>query len=121
MKKTKTFLAIYIGSPKSKALKQWNKMTPEMQNKKTAQGISAWTKWAQKNSKRIIDMGCPIGKTLQTTSKGVSKTVNMITGYTIIEAPSHEAAAKLFKNHPHFKIFPGDSVEIMECLPLPSM
>ena len=30
-----------------------------------------------------------------------------------------EAAAKLFERHPHFTIFPGDSVEIMECVPLP--
>ena len=27
--------------------------------------------------------------------------------------------AKLFEKHPHFTIFPGDSVEIMECLPIP--
>ena len=44
---------------------------------------------------------------------------NVMTGYVIIQAESHEAAAKLFENHPHFTIFPGDSVEIMECLPLP--
>jgi len=39
--------------------------------------------------------------------------------YVIVQAESHEAAAKLFENHPHFTIFPGDAVEIMECLPLP--
>lgn len=33
---------------------------------------------------------------------------------------SHEEAAKLFISHPHFKIFPGESVEIMECLPMPT-
>ena len=27
--------------------------------------------------------------------------------------------AKLFENHPHFAIFPGDSIEIMESLPIP--
>ncbi len=44
---------------------------------------------------------------------------NAMTGYVIVRAESHEAAAKLFENHPHFSIFPGESVEIMECLPLP--
>ena len=34
---------------------------------------------------------------------------------------SHEAAAELFANHPHFMIFPGQSVEVMECLPIPKM
>jgi hypothetical protein len=38
----------------------------------------------------------------------------------IVEAESHEAAARLFENHPHFAIFPGDSVEIMEFVPIPS-
>ena len=42
-----------------------------------------------------------------------------IAGYVVVEAPTHEAAAQLFENHPHFAIFPGDSVEIMECLPIP--
>ena len=49
----------------------------------------------------------------------MSDTRNNVTGYVIIEADSHEAAAKLFEDHPHFSIFPGDSVEIMECLPIP--
>jgi hypothetical protein len=40
-------------------------------------------------------------------------------GYIVIEAESHDAAARLFVNHPHFTIFPGDSVEIMEVLPIP--
>jgi ribosomal protein S17 len=42
-----------------------------------------------------------------------------MTAYTIVEAESLEAAAALFADHPHFTIFPGDSVEIMECLPMP--
>jgi len=32
---------------------------------------------------------------------------------------THAAAARMFADHPHFAIFPGDSVEIMECLPIP--
>lgn len=28
-------------------------------------------------------------------------------------------AASLFEGHPHFAIFPGDAVEIMERLPIP--
>jgi hypothetical protein len=37
----------------------------------------------------------------------------------VVQVESHEAAAKLFEKHPHFTLFPGDSVEIMECLPMP--
>lgn len=39
----------------------------------------------------------------------------------VVEAEPHEAAAKLFENHPHFAIFPGDGAEVMECLPKPEM
>ena len=46
---------------------------------------------------------------------------NELAGYTIVRAESHEAAAKLFENHPHFTVFPGERVEIMEVLPLPPM
>jgi ribosomal protein S17 len=28
---------------------------------------------------------------------------------------------KFMVDHPHFTIFPGDGVEIMECLPIPDM
>jgi hypothetical protein len=50
---------------------------------------------------------------------GVSDAKNMMCGYGVVEAGSHEAAAQLFLDHPHFSIFPGQSVEIMQCLPLP--
>ena len=43
-----------------------------------------------------------------------------MTAYVIVQAESHDAAARLFENHPHFTIFPGDSLEIMACLPLPA-
>jgi hypothetical protein len=44
-----------------------------------------------------------------------------LTGYTIVQAESHEAAAKLFENHPHFTLLPGNSIEIIECLDIPGM
>jgi hypothetical protein len=39
--------------------------------------------------------------------------------FTVVRAESHEVAAKLFENHPHFVIFPGESVEVMPVLPIP--
>ena len=39
--------------------------------------------------------------------------------YVIVQAESQEAAAKIFVNHPHFTVFPGEAVEVMECLPVP--
>lgn len=44
---------------------------------------------------------------------------NMLSAFTVVRADSHEAAAKMFEDHPHFAIFPGDAVEIMSVLPIP--
>jgi len=38
----------------------------------------------------------------------------------VVKATSQHDAAKLFLKHPHL-IFPGDRVEVMECLPIPGM
>jgi hypothetical protein len=42
-----------------------------------------------------------------------------MTAYTVVRADSRDAAAKLFDKHPHFGIFPGESIEIMPILPIP--
>ena len=64
-------------------------------------------------------MGTPLGRTKNVSSFGITDIRNNMTAYTVVQAESHEAAARLFENHPHFTIFPGDGVEIMECLPIP--
>jgi hypothetical protein len=71
------------------------------------------------NAGVIVDGGGPLGKTKRTSAQGVSDLKNNLSGYVVLNAQSHEAAARLFEQHPHFTIFPGDSVEIMECLPIP--
>jgi len=80
--------------------------------------VTAWGKWASEHANAIVDQGTPIGKTKRVDRKGVSTIKNAITGYVIVEAESHDGAAKLFENHRHFTIFPGDAVEVMECLSL---
>jgi hypothetical protein len=62
-----------------------------------------------------------LGKTKKIGPDGITDIRNRMAGYIIVQAQSHEAAAKLFEGHPHFSIFPGDSVEVMECLPIPAM
>ena len=44
-----------------------------------------------------------------------------MTAWVVLRADSHEAAARLFEGHPHFTIFPGDGVEVMEVLPMPTL
>lgn len=84
-------------------------------------GMETWMRWGKEHEKSIVDQGTPLGKTKRADAAGVSDIKNMMTGYVLIEAESHEAAARMFADHPHFSVFPGQSVEIMECLPMPKM
>lgn len=115
----KKFLAVYTGTPESFEKSGWNKLNAATRKEREAAGIKAWMDWGTAHRAAIVDQGTPLGKTKRISPQGVADTKNALTGYVIIQAESHEAAAKLFLNHPHFKIFPGEAVEVMECLPLP--
>lgn len=115
----KKFLAIYVGTAAAFARSRWNEMDEDKRKALEASGIKAWMEWGKANAAAIVDQGSPLGKTKRASPQGISDIKNSMTGYVIVQAESHAAAARLFENHPHFAIFPGDSVEIMECLPLP--
>jgi len=117
----KTFLAIYIGTAASFEKSNWN-ARPEAQRKQIEQeGIRVWGEWMAKHRQSVVVQGGPLGKTKRIGPTGISDIKNNMTGYVVVQAESHEAAARMFENHPHFAIFPGDSVEVMECLPIPGM
>ena len=63
-------------------------------------------------------MGGPLRPALRVATQGVAQTANAISGFTIVEAKSAQAAAALFENHPHFAIFPDEAVEIMPIMPV---
>ena len=113
------FLAIFTATPESRSKSDWGQMEANAVQARRAKGVQAWHDWAERNKAAIVDPGSPIGKTKRADSAGLTDGANTITGYTIVRAGSHEAAARLFENHPHFTIFPGEAVEIMPCLPLP--
>jgi hypothetical protein len=117
----KRFLAVYLGSPDSAAHKQWNALGEAERKARERSGMDAWMRWGEERRESIVETGGPLGKTKRVDAKGVSDTRNAICGYIVVEAESHEAAARLFLDHPHFSIFPGESVEIMECTPIPRM
>jgi hypothetical protein len=115
----KNFLAVYLGS--SAGMEHWKAMDEASRKDREKTGKSVWTTWAIENQKSIVDHGSPLGKTKTVNKTGISDTKNELTAYTIVRAHSHEAAAEMFRDHPHFSVFPGDAVEIMECLPMPKM
>ena len=115
----KRFLAIYIGTEAALERSQWKSLGEGERKAREAAGFQAWIDWGTAHAAAIVDQGSPLGKTKRASPEGVEDIKNVMAGYVIVQAESHEAAAKLFEEHPHFTIFPGDSVEIMECLPIP--
>ena len=107
-------MAVYLGS--GDKMRNWKPDKETMQK-----GMNAWSKWATDNRGKIAQDGSPLGKTKRVDKNGISEASNEMGAWTIVEAENHDEAAKLFLNHPHFTVFPGERVEIMECLPLPKM
>jgi hypothetical protein len=113
----KNFLAVFTGSPQG--MDQWNALDATARAQREREGIAAWHQWVEDHSDAIVDNGGPLGKTKRVTSAGIADFRNALSAYTVVRAESPEAAAALFANHPHFTIFPGDGVEVMEVLPMP--
>jgi hypothetical protein len=115
----KNFLAVYLGSPAAVEKSGWNTMDEAKRKALEASGMKAWQDWMVKHQAVLVEHGGPLGKTKRVAKQGISDVKNNLAGYVVVRAESHEQAAKMFENHPHFAIFPGDAVEIMECLPIP--
>ena len=119
MSMNNTYLAIFLGSKTSPRRKAWDALPEAERRAKEREGIAAWKAWVEKNQGAIVGMGGPLGKTKKVTQRGIEDVSNELGAYTVVSAESHGAAAKLFETHPHFVIFPGESVEVMPVLPIP--
>lgn len=112
------YLAIFLGNPASFAA--WSKLSDDERRTREQQGMAAWHKWAETHAAQIVEMGGPLGKTKKISRDGVADVSNELGGFTIVRAASHDEAAKMFEQHPHFMIFPGDRVEVMPIMPVPT-
>jgi hypothetical protein len=99
---------------------RWEALSENERQRRQAQGVAAWKKWASDNAAAIVEMGGPLSRTKLVASGGITDIRNNLAAFTIVQAESQEAAARLFLNHPHFTIFPGEGVEVMEVLPVPA-
>ena len=119
MNATNTYLAVFTGSKTSPRRAQWDALPDAQRRAKEQEGMAAWKSWLAKHQAAVITMGGPLGKTKKVSADGIRDTSNQLAAFTVVRADSHAAAAAMFENHPHFTIFPGDSVEIMPILPIP--
>ena len=119
MSSNDTFLAVFLGSKTNPKMASWLALPEAERRAKEQQGIAAWKAWVEKHQSSLVELGGPLGKTKRVDSSGIADISNELGAFTVVRAASHEAAAKLFENHPHFSIFPGERIEIMPVLPIP--
>jgi hypothetical protein len=100
-------------------MEEWSKTEPTERKAAEEKLKGEWDHWMSAHSAMILSTDAG-GKTKRVTSSGVSDTKNDIILYSIVEAESHEAAAKSFENHPHLQI-PQSSIEVMEIRPMGGM
>lgn len=115
----KHYLAIYTGTPQGRANAGWDALDDATRRQREQDGLRAWHAWVEAHQAHIVDAGAPLGPTLRIGPGGTTQVRNALVGYTVVRADSHADAAAMFEGHPHFSLFPGDAVEVMECLPIP--
>lgn len=109
------FIALYC-MPIS-GLEDWMK-TPEADRKAMEDKMKAdWDVWMAANKSAIVSTS-GVGKTKRVSKEGVADAKNDIMLYSVVEAESHEAAVKVFENHPHLGI-PGSWIDVSTARELP--
>ena len=92
-------------------LDEWMKLPEEERKTQEVQMQSDWNAWMEAHKTSITE-SAGVGKPKRITATGVEDSRNDIMMYSFIEAESLEAAADMFKDHPHFGI-PGGWIEVM--------
>jgi hypothetical protein len=108
------FFAVYV-APAS-VIDEWMKKEPHERKDAEDKMRADWNAWEAEHKAQIIET-VGVGKTKRATTKGISDTKNDLMLYSIVEAPSHDAAAEIFKKHPHLQI-PESAIDIMPMNPL---
>jgi hypothetical protein len=96
------FLVLYRSN--TSAQEQMADATPEQ----AQAGMQEWMNWAGKAGSSIVDLGAPLA------GEGD------VTGFSILEADSRGAVDALLAEHPH-RSMPGNSIDVLEFLPVPGM
>ena len=111
----KKFIVIYHAP--AEASMHTNEMTPEQQ----AKGMEAWMTWAKKCGDKLVDLGSPLANGQSLTPNSSTASNKGVTGYSVLQADTMEAAKALLKGHPHLGWNAACSIEVHETMAIPGM
>jgi hypothetical protein len=110
MSTLKKFMVLYLVP--AAVMADWAKTDPAVKQPAEQKMHTEWRDWMRDHAKMITLMESA-GKTKAVTSTGIADLKNDILLYSIVEAESHDVAAKAFAQHPHLQI-PHSSIQVME-------
>lgn len=105
------FVAVYTMKPED--LAAFRAQAKSEQEATDKLGLKAWKEWGERNAAAIVATDVMVGKTKRVTKAGIADARNQIAGFLIVEAADIAAAARLFQDHPHITVFPGDGIDVM--------
>ncbi len=95
-------------------MEEWKKNAkPEEMQAQSKKLMDDMNAWMAKHAGSFVEKGSPLGKTKTVSASGITDTRNDLNYYQIVEADSHEAAAKIFADCPHLSI-PTSFIDVME-------
>jgi hypothetical protein len=116
----KKFLVLFTCAENSQNHQAWKLLDQQTQDERIKNGMLAKERWEEKYKDQIVLESHSLGKiTKRVDPRGTHDIPSLMGAFTVIQAISHEEAANMFLEHPHFAIFPGDGVEIIEQLSAP--
>jgi len=108
----KKFLATYLAP--GPVIDEWKKTEPEKRRQGEEKMQGEWKKWMSDHIKMFADTGAGVGKTKRVTGQGTADTRNDIMLYAVVEAESHEAAARtkhVMQKHPKCRETHGENAQ----------
>jgi hypothetical protein len=92
----------------------------EMTEEERAAVMAKWGAWMEKVGPALTDVGSPFGPGTSLVDDGSTGAPIALTGYSIVEADSLEAAVALADGHPYLAEGQGNySIETYELMPAP--
>lgn len=111
------YLAVFTMDKTGPRYRAWKAMSQADQDETARIGVAAVKAWEAAHADAILYAGGPLGPTKRIGDDGaVTDAVNLLTVFMVVRADSHEAAVRLFEDHPHMAVFPCDGVEVMPVL-----
>ncbi len=94
----------------------------DMTEAQVGEVMAAWGAWMEKVGPALADIGTPFGPGTSIVDNGTIGTATSLTGYSIVEADSMEAAQALASDHPYLSEGRGSfAIDVYELLPVPMM